>query len=374
MPQTIDLFNPARTPYLDTDLFGIGYGTPGQPFPTYKGTLANLFSYISKKTGGGQLTLVGNSNYTMLAPTVGPPATPGDFEVATSAALTSSPTWTLMPANSIAAGQRRRVVDLAGVIVPGTYQIAVSPAGSDKINGVNAVVWLISRFSYITLESDGVSNWTIVELGPSLVSSNNLADLSSVSTARGNLGLGTAAVHEITDFLLPSQNLNDVLNKATARSNLGLGALALLNAVVYSNLDPSIIATSDDIANATPNKLVPANVVLGSRTPVTIPFTQTGGTWDFSTFLNGLWNIPNGTPSSPSITLVPTNVKAGQQGFIIIKNQSTAGARTVQWPQPIFNLVPSTATSTSFPLNSANLFEYWAESTTLVRVRVTPSI
>jgi hypothetical protein len=362
MPETIDQFNPARTPYTDADLFGIGYG--GTPTSTYKGTLVDLFTYLQKRLGTGQLTLVGNANYTMLAPTS---TTQGDFELATSAALTLSPTWTLMPANSIAAGQRRRIVDLAGVIVPSVYQIAVAPAGSDRINGLNTVVWLAARFGYVNLETDGVSNWTIVEAGPSLVSSNNLSELSNPATARSNLGLGTASTYAVTDFLWPVNNLSDLPNKTTARGNLGLGGLAVLNSVLYGNLDPSMIATSADVANATPNKLVPSNVVLGSKTPVIIPWAASV-TWDFNTFINGLYTLTGGNTTSITVA----NPKPGQTGFIIIRNNPVTPAHTLAFPS-IVNFVTSTSTI-SPSVNTANLFEYWIESVTVIRARLTANI
>lgn len=59
-----------------------------------------------------------------------------------------------------------------------------------------------------------------------LQSANNLSDVTSVPAARANLGLGTAAVHNVGDFLQPGDNLSDINNAATARGNLGLGDAA----------------------------------------------------------------------------------------------------------------------------------------------------
>jgi hypothetical protein len=62
---------------------------------------------------------------------------------------------------------------------------------------------------------------TVPKLAPDTLAyflqvANNLSDLSNVSTARLNLGLGSAALLDVTDFLRPSQNLNDVSNKTTS--------------------------------------------------------------------------------------------------------------------------------------------------------------
>lgn len=59
-----------------------------------------------------------------------------------------------------------------------------------------------------------------------LKKSGNLAGLANVTTARTNLGLGTAAVQPIETFLQTANNLADVPNKATARTNLGLTSTA----------------------------------------------------------------------------------------------------------------------------------------------------
>jgi hypothetical protein len=56
-----------------------------------------------------------------------------------------------------------------------------------------------------------------------LTVANNLSDLNSASSARGNLGLGTMATQTASDYMLRTNNLSDVQNTPTARTNIGLG-------------------------------------------------------------------------------------------------------------------------------------------------------
>lgn len=55
-----------------------------------------------------------------------------------------------------------------------------------------------------------------------MVKANNLSDVSSVSSARTNLGLGTAATQADDRYAHRSNNLSDLANLATARTNLSL--------------------------------------------------------------------------------------------------------------------------------------------------------
>lgn len=57
-----------------------------------------------------------------------------------------------------------------------------------------------------------------------LVSASNLSDLNSASSARANLGLGTAATLSASDLFQVANNLSEVASAATARSNLGAAA------------------------------------------------------------------------------------------------------------------------------------------------------
>ena len=80
----------------------------------------------------------------------------------------------------------------------------------------------------------------------SLQKASNLSDLVSASTARTNLGLGTAATQNSTAFdaagaaaavlstsLQKASNLSDLTSASTARTNLGLGTAATQNSTAF---------------------------------------------------------------------------------------------------------------------------------------------
>lgn len=90
------------------------------------------------------------------------------------------------------------------------------------------------------------TSWIVLEhnLTGALLSANNLSDLASATTARNNLGLGTAATQNTTAFdasgaaaaaqaasLQKTNNLSDLASASTARTNLGLGSVAVLNTI-----------------------------------------------------------------------------------------------------------------------------------------------
>jgi hypothetical protein len=368
MSKTIDLFNPARTPYLDNDMFAIAYPgiqsgqtIPPPNIPTYRGNLADLVSYLQVKLGTGQVTFPGDNDYNM---------GPNDFELAATVALTATRTWNLCNASIAPRGQRRRIVDLVGAIGPSS--LVVNPISGNTINGVNAPITLNIKYSSIIFESDGSSRWTIVSQDPVLIASKNLSDVGNITTARTNLGLGSSATHDITDFMIAANNLSELTNKPAARTNLGLGTIALLNAIAYGNLDPSMIASTADVVAGTPGKLVPASALAGSgtnpNTPVNLPFTAGTTTIDFSSFKNGTFTFFPGIPAGP-FTVVPSNATAGQSGFITFKNGSVSGVASITWGAGF--TFASGANPTVSARGNTDLFQYYIEGPSLIRGQYT---
>lgn len=106
--------------------------------------------------------------------------------------------------------------------------------------------------------------------------SNNLSDLTSPSTARANLGLGTAATQNTSAFLQSSNNLSDVSNASTSRNNLGLGTAATQNsnsvAITGGNIDSTIIGATTAAAGSFTNLTVANTVTISGQNATTVPY------------------------------------------------------------------------------------------------------
>ncbi len=118
-----------------------------------------------------------------------------------------------------------------------------------------------------------------------LETTNNLSDLTSASTARTNLGLGTAAVQNVGAFLQVANNLSDLSNVATAITNLGIpvtsqripfGNGTALTSSASLKFDGNIVTVAKTGVTSGSRALVLDNEVAAST--VSSMFFQTNGT------------------------------------------------------------------------------------------------
>lgn len=89
--------------------------------------------------------------------------------------------------------------------------------------------------AYCNALAAGVDSVTTTAAGAAL-KANNLSDIASAETARQNLGLGTMATADASDYLSKAGNLGGIADLAVARTNLGLGTMATASASAYAAL------------------------------------------------------------------------------------------------------------------------------------------
>lgn len=146
--------------------------------------------------------------------------------VATSVAFTAARTWTLPAASAVPAGEEVIIADAIGTVTSANT-LTVQRAGADTINGATTVV-IAAAFGWRRLVSNGSNAWSFD--GGVLRAGNNLSDLSSVATARTNLGLAAiAASGSATDLgagTLPAARFDDTAHGARAGGTLHANVVA----------------------------------------------------------------------------------------------------------------------------------------------------
>ena len=140
-----------------------------------------------------QRTSVNNTNYTILST---------DRYIGQIGTLTAPITITLPAASSVNAGQILVIQDESGSLTTTNY-INIAPAGTDKLNGINASKSFRTAYAKIILHSDGVSSWYY--------------DVQGISG--GGTGLSTLPTN---GQLLIGNSSNYTLSTLTAGTNIGI--------------------------------------------------------------------------------------------------------------------------------------------------------
>lgn len=120
---------------------------------------------------------------------------------------------------------------------------------------------------------DGSGRVPAAQLALALLAASNLSDLASAATARGNLGLGSAALLAASAVLQAASNLSDLASAPAARTNLGLGSAAVLAA-------SAVAQTANNLSDLASASTARTNLGLGAAaligTPVIIGNGGTG--------------------------------------------------------------------------------------------------
>ena len=189
---------------------------------------------------------------------------------------------------------------------------------------------------------------------------NNLSDLASASTARTNLGLGSAATQASSAFdasgaaaavqtasLQKSNNLSDLASASTARTNLGLGTASTISSTAGGDLSgtlpsPTVAKINGITLSGTPS----ANQVL-TATSGTAANWQTAASAPVSTVFGrtGAVVATTGDYSAAQVTgaLVNTN------NLSDVSSASTARTNLAAAPlaSPTFTGTPAAPTATA---------------------------
>ena len=199
-----------------------------------------------------------------------------------------------------------------------------------------------------------------------LIASNNLSDLTNTSTARTNLGLGTAALQNAPYFLVAGNNLSDLTSTSSARSNVGYSGVAnqitisgagaigfsttsisqFVNDVGYQTQNQTITFTASGDATGTATgrtSLLPSLTITGLQgkalpSLATGTLKYTGGAWTFdgNTYLVSGINVTTTAPlggggalTSAGLTLTCASCLTGNQTITLSGAVTGSGATSI---------------------------------------------
>lgn len=178
------------------------------------------------------------------------------------------------------------IVDALWTNSGGPWTVTVKPSGG---SGGIAMVTGDKKLVYV----NGTNITSISpDLTPYAVKANNLSDLTSATTARTNLGLGTMAIEAAADYLTKAGNLAGVASPATSFDNIKQAATTSYTGAVELATAAEVIAGTDTTRAITPSAF-------------STGYASSAGTNGYTTLPGGLilqWGYYTGGSFGPTIT------------------------------------------------------------------------